>query len=89
MPAAIEYYRQTGPRIPACLKRKLSVPTICFAGETDGALLDLAVYDRARSRFTGPYEIVRMPGGHFLHREHPDRFNAALLDGLNRYAPAT
>jgi pimeloyl-ACP methyl ester carboxylesterase len=86
--AAIAYYRQTGPRLPPALRKKISVPTVCFAGETDGVLLDLSVYDRARSRFTGAYEVVRMPGGHFLHREHPERFIAALLDALARHAPA-
>jgi pimeloyl-ACP methyl ester carboxylesterase len=38
-----------------------------------------AAYDRAASRFTGPYEVVRIPGGHFMHREDPEPFNRHLL----------
>ena len=86
--AALEYYRQTGPRLPAALKRKIGVPTVCFAGETDGVLLDASVYERARSRFTGPYDVVRMPGGHFLHREHPERFARELLVAIERHGAA-
>jgi pimeloyl-ACP methyl ester carboxylesterase len=86
--AAVEYYRQTGLRLPAPLHRRLDVPTVCFAGETDGVLLDLEIYERARARFDGPYEVIRMPGGHFLHREHPERFARELRAALERYAPA-
>ncbi|HEX7604685.1 MAG TPA: hypothetical protein VF316_23865 [Polyangiaceae bacterium] len=25
------------------------------------------------------YRVVRMPGGHFMHREHPERFIRELL----------
>jgi len=28
-----------------------------------------------------------MPGGHFMHREHPERFNRELVDVLGRHAP--
>ena len=38
-----------------------------------------SAYERARSRFTGPYEVIEMPGGHFMHREHPDVFIEHLL----------
>lgn len=29
--------------------------------------------------YAGQYEIVTMPGGHFMHREHPERFVKELL----------
>jgi pimeloyl-ACP methyl ester carboxylesterase len=38
--------------------------------------------DTARSMFTGPYTIEAMPGGHFLHREHPTAFAERLLAHL-------
>jgi hypothetical protein len=50
-------------------------------------LLDLSPYEKARSRFTGPYEVIRMPGGHFLHREHPLRFAEELVAALHKHAP--
>src|SRR5207253_1172622 len=48
-----------------------------FAGLDD--LADRDVYERARRMFAGEYGIESLPGGHFLHRESPDRFLAALL----------
>jgi pimeloyl-ACP methyl ester carboxylesterase len=75
--AALGYYRAMRPRLPASLRRKISVPSVSFAGEQD--LIDPSAYERARSRFTGPYEVVRMPGGHFMHREHPERFAKELV----------
>jgi pimeloyl-ACP methyl ester carboxylesterase len=76
--AALDYYRALGPRPPEALLRKIAVPTVTFSGEHDG-VLTLEHYERARRCFTGSYEIVHMPGGHFLHREHPARFIKELL----------
>jgi len=80
--AAVSYYKQLSPLLPPCHKKKITVPTVVFAGTQDGALKDLSLYDKAGSRFTGEYEVVRMPGGHFLHREHPERFIEELLPRL-------
>ena len=80
--AALGYYRALRPWQPASHRKKISVPTVSFAGEDD--ILPPAAYERAASRFTGPYEVVRMPGGHFMHREHPDLFNEKLLRVLER-----
>lgn len=84
--AALGYYRALRPWLPPGHRRRISVPTVAFMGDTD--ILDRSAFARARSRFTGPYETVSMPGGHFLHREHPDRFVAELLAVLGRVAPA-
>jgi pimeloyl-ACP methyl ester carboxylesterase len=75
--AALGYYRALSPRPPRSYRHKIGVPTVCFAGETD--IISPAAYDRAASWFVGPYEVVRMPGGHFMHREHPDVFHRELL----------
>ena len=32
-------------------------------------------------------EVIRMPGGHFLHREHPLRFAEELVAALHKHAP--
>ena len=37
-------------------------------------------------RFTGPIEVAMVPGGHFLHREHPEEFLAVLLPFLREDA---
>lgn len=84
--AALGYYRALRPWLPPGHKAEIRVPTAAFMGETD--ILDRAAFERARSRFTGPYEIVSMPGGHFLHREHPERFVRELLGALERLARA-
>jgi pimeloyl-ACP methyl ester carboxylesterase len=80
--AALGYYRALRPWPPSSHKMKISVPSVCFAGDTD--IMPPAAYEKARSRFTGPYEVVQMPGGHFMHREHPEIFNEKLLRVLER-----
>jgi pimeloyl-ACP methyl ester carboxylesterase len=75
--AALGYYRALRPWMPPSHRIKIAVPTVCFAGDTD--LLPASAYERARSRFTSSYEVVEMPGGHFMHREHPQVFIDHLL----------
>jgi pimeloyl-ACP methyl ester carboxylesterase len=62
------------------LRKRIAVPTVSFAGTTD--ILDPALYDRAASWFTGGYRVIKMPGGHFLHREYPERFATELVAAL-------
>jgi pimeloyl-ACP methyl ester carboxylesterase len=81
--AALGYYRALRLRLPPAQRKRIGVPAVSFAGETD--ILEQAAFDRARSRFTSTYEVVRMPGGHFLHREHPERFTSELLAVLDRH----
>jgi pimeloyl-ACP methyl ester carboxylesterase len=80
--AALGYYRALRPWLPSSQKAKIRVPTVCFAGDSD--IMPASAYEAARSRFLGPYEVVPMPGGHFMHREHPDVFNRELLRVLER-----
>jgi hypothetical protein len=42
---------------------------------------------RGKKWFAGPYRSVPLPGGHFLHREHPDAFINALLRVLHDWLP--
>ena len=76
--AAIGYYRAVGLRPPPAQRRRLSVPSAVFSGADDG-VLQLKDYERAKRWYDGPHEVIHMPGGHFLHREHPERFIAELL----------
>lgn len=76
--AALGYYRAMRPWLPPSLRRRIAVPTASFSGDSDGVLTH-DDYEAARSWFKGPYEVVRVPGGHFLHREHPTEFIRELL----------
>lgn len=79
--AAIEYYRQAGNSVPRFLRAPVEVPTVAFAGATDSSLRP-AAFERARRWYRASYQVVTLPGGHFLHREHPAEFTAELLRRL-------
>ena len=76
--AALGYYRATTPRPPRWLTGHIRMPSAVFSGADDG-ILELADYERARRFYDAPHTIVHMPGGHFMHREHPARFIEELL----------
>lgn len=82
--AAIGYYtslfRDAGDRDKQKIYRaKTTVPTLAFAGESDGAL-DMALFDAAPSAFEGPYRLVTYQrAGHFPHCEEPDEFSREVL----------
>jgi pimeloyl-ACP methyl ester carboxylesterase len=60
-------------------RRRLSVPTLAFAGRNDGAL-QVELYEQMRSAVSAPCEVMIVEGaGHFLHREKPAEFLAVLL----------
>lgn len=80
--AAIGYYQAAGPRPPPSQRERITVPTVSFAGTDD--ILAPEAFDRAASWFTGGYRVIRMPGGHFMHREHPEHFIRELLAALDR-----
>jgi pimeloyl-ACP methyl ester carboxylesterase len=84
--AALGYYRAFSPILPALLRRKIAVPAVAFAGDRD--IVSPKAFERARSRYAGPYEVVRMPGGHFMHREHPEHFMKELMRVLEPYRRA-
>jgi pimeloyl-ACP methyl ester carboxylesterase len=80
--AALAYYRALRPVLSRAQRRRVRVPTVTFAGDTD--IVEAAAFSRARRRFAAPYQVVHLPGGHFLHREHPERFAEELLRALRR-----
>jgi pimeloyl-ACP methyl ester carboxylesterase len=84
--AALAYYRAFRPALPASQRKRIEVPSASFAGADD--MIPLQVYERARSRYVGPHEVVTLPGGHFLHREHPDKFVPELLRVIASAPPA-
>jgi pimeloyl-ACP methyl ester carboxylesterase len=81
--AALGYYRAIGLRPPPSQLGRIRVPSAVFSGTDDGVLKP-ADYERARRFYEAPHTVVHMPGGHFLHREHPQRFLDELLPLLPR-----
>lgn len=76
--AALGYYRAARRAAAAGLRRQITMPSATFCGTDDGVLLP-EDFEKARPYFDAPHELVVMPGGHFLHREHPAQFIEALL----------
>jgi pimeloyl-ACP methyl ester carboxylesterase len=76
--AAMGYYRKLTPFAPPWLRRPITVPTVAFVGTDDG-VVGPADFEYARPMFAADYTVEVMPGGHFLHREHPQIFARKLL----------
>jgi pimeloyl-ACP methyl ester carboxylesterase len=78
--AALGYYwsfrddlsDERGKQFRRLLGRRLSVPSLIFAGlARSGPTAD---FERSRSRYTGPFELVLVKeAGHFIHREAPGK----------------
>jgi pimeloyl-ACP methyl ester carboxylesterase len=79
--AACAYYAALGARLPASQRAVITVPTVAFAGEHDH--IATRAYEKARHCFAAAYEVVQVPGGHFLHREHPYAFATELMRVLH------
>jgi pimeloyl-ACP methyl ester carboxylesterase len=80
--AAIGYYKALSPILPKSLKRRVEVPAVAFAGDSD---VVAPAYERARPHYRASYEVVNLKGGHFMHREHPADFNRELVRVLQPY----
>lgn len=64
---------------------RTAVPTRCVAGVDDGCMR-LASFEHSAPAFTGPFDLLRMPNaGHFMHREQPAAFAAAVIDWFGQY----
>ncbi len=81
--AALGYYRGITLRLPRSQRTRVKVPAVGFAGTDD--IIHPDAYEKARSWYANGYEVVRMPGGHFMHREHPERFATELARVLEPY----
>nr|HEX4312887.1 alpha/beta fold hydrolase [Kofleriaceae bacterium] len=85
--AACGYYRAQSLRgVTGALRQKIAVPSVAFAGEHDN--IEPRAYEKARHQFTASYEVVQVPGGHFMHREQPEHFVTELVRVLRDKAPA-
>ena len=79
--AAFGYYRKLSPIPSGSLKTRIKVPTVVFAG-LDDPVAEPSDYRGAARMFEGEYVVEEVPGGHFMHREHPEEFADRLLTYL-------
>jgi len=79
--AAFGYYRKLSFVAQDFMKKRIPIDTVVFAGLHD-SIVAPADYHRAARMFTGKYVVEEVPGGHFLHREHPAVFAERLLGHL-------
>ena len=86
---ALRYYRTVRPgQVPAPLRGKIKVDAMVFAGLDDPGF-PVSDYERARFKFEAGYEVVALPGGHFVHRESSDAFIEHLLRFVGTAEPQT
>ncbi len=78
--AALGYYRRAGlwP-----FRGKVAVETLVIGGESDG-VATRDDFERSSRHVSARCTVKMLPGGHFLHREHPEPFLATLLEALTR-----
>jgi len=79
--AAFGYYRKLSPIPSASLKARIKVPVVVFAG-LDDPIVEPSDYRYAARMFENEYVVEEVPGGHFMHREHPEAFAERLLNHL-------
>ncbi|HUS28878.1 MAG TPA: alpha/beta hydrolase [Kofleriaceae bacterium] len=82
--AAAAYYSFVGFRPPKSYDAKVKMPAVAFAGEHD--VISSRAYEKARHCYEKSYEVVIVPGGHFMHREHPDAFVPELVRVVSDHA---
>jgi pimeloyl-ACP methyl ester carboxylesterase len=85
--AACAYYAAIplSGKLPPSAKLPIKVPAIAFAGEDDHQMKP-RTYEKARSCFESSYQVIQVPGGHFMHREHPDRVVPELVRVVREHA---
>jgi pimeloyl-ACP methyl ester carboxylesterase len=79
--AAFGYYRKLSFLVPDFMRRPITVPTVAFAGADDPAVT-AEDYRRASRMFSNGYTVEEVPGGHFMHLEHPALFAERFLAHL-------
>jgi pimeloyl-ACP methyl ester carboxylesterase len=79
--AAFGYYRKLSPTPSASLRARITVPAVVFAG-LDDPVAEPADYRGAARMFENEYIVEEVPGGHFMHREHPEVFAERILNHL-------
>lgn len=79
--AALGYYRCLSPKPEPQFLERITTPTLLIGGDTDGVAKESDFRNSERAH-DGPWQIKMVPGGHFLHREHPEPFLDAVFQFL-------
>jgi pimeloyl-ACP methyl ester carboxylesterase len=84
--AACAYYAAIplSGKLPPSAKLPIRVPAFAFSGEHDHQM-KLRTYEKASRCFESSYEVVSVPGGHFMHREHPERVVSELVRVVSQH----
>ncbi len=82
---ALAYYRaifsRATPSTARLLRRRTHVPSLYVHGRDDGCIgVELA--DGVERAYAGPVAVQRLAGGHFVHQEAVEQFNAILVEFL-------
>jgi pimeloyl-ACP methyl ester carboxylesterase len=82
--AACAYYAASNPRKrPKGHRPNIAMPSVAFAGTDD--MIAPRAFEKARHCYDASYEVIQVPGGHFMHREHPDEFITELVRTLKQH----
>jgi pimeloyl-ACP methyl ester carboxylesterase len=65
------------------LRTRTRVPSLYVHGHDDGCM-GVELVDGVERAYAGPVRVERLDGGHFVHLENAERFNALLLAEWNR-----
>jgi pimeloyl-ACP methyl ester carboxylesterase len=84
-PDVLAYYRaifsRAAPATSRLLRRRTRVPALYVHGVDDGCI-GVALTDGVERAYAGPIAVHRLPGGHFVHQERVEQFNAILVQFL-------
>jgi pimeloyl-ACP methyl ester carboxylesterase len=83
--AACGYYAAQTVRLAPSHRATMKMPSVAFAGEDD--VISPRIFEKARHCYESSYEVVIVPGGHFMHREHPDHFVRELVRTVREHVP--
>jgi pimeloyl-ACP methyl ester carboxylesterase len=82
---ALAYYRaifsRATPSVARLLRRRTHVPSLYVHGRDDGCV-GVALADGVERAYAGPIAVQRLAGGHFVHQETVEQFNAILVEFL-------
>jgi pimeloyl-ACP methyl ester carboxylesterase len=89
--AALAYYRAVAsamfkPSIGRLLQERVRVPSLYVHGIGDGCL-GVELCEGVERGYAGPIKVEFLDGGHFVHLENAERFNALLLDEWRSPSP--
>jgi pimeloyl-ACP methyl ester carboxylesterase len=87
--AALNYYRGNYPLLKQAgsqqMLGEITVPTLFIWGEKDIAISAAAV-EGGHQYMKGPYEFVKIEGGHWLIQTHFDQVSQAIVKHIKQYS---